>query len=305
MVKGITVLITGSHGRIGEMFLRQAPNKFHLVATAREENSLLPALCSEYISLNITDRKTVKEIIGSAQPRFIIHTAAIANVDACEEAREICWRVNVEGTEHVIAGAKKAGAKIIHISTDFVFDGTKKGVYTEEDRPNPINYYGKSKLAAENLVIASGLDYAIIRTASVVQPLSAKGTSNFALRAIDALRAGETMKVPSDELRNPAYAANLCRAVWKLIHLDRSGIFHMSGSEAATRYDYCRKIADKFGLDQNLLDPVPSSQFSTRAARPLNTVLDVKKAAQELCFDFLNVSESIAALYDDLTGTDA
>ncbi len=305
MVKGITVLITGSHGRIGEMFLRQAPNKFHIVATAREEKPLLPALCSAYAPLNITDRKMVKQVVHAAHPRFIIHTAAVANVDTCEDEREMCWRVNVEGTEHVISAAKKIGAKIIHISTDFVFDGTKKGIYIEDDRPNPINYYGKSKLAAENLIRAGAEDYAIIRTASVVQPLSVKGTSNFALRTIDKLRAGEKMRVPSDEIRNPAYAANLCRAVWKLIHLDRSGVFNMSGSEAVSRYDYCRKIAAKFGLNEANLEPLPSGQFPTRAARPLNTVLDVTKAARELCFEFFNVEESIAALYDDVTGINA
>ena len=299
-MKGPAVLITGCHGRVGSILVNQAPVKFTIVGSARERDSLLKDRLSEYIQHDITDRRLTKDLILSLKPRFIINSAAIANVDMCETERELCWRVNVEGTENIVSSAKKIGAKFIHLSTDFVFDGQKKEAYLEDDRTNPINYYGKSKLAAENLIKASGVDYAIIRTASVVNAPSIKDVSCFAVRMINAMRTGEKIPVASDELRNPAYVSNLCRGIWKLIHLDRSGVFHMSGSESITRYEFGLRLAEKFNLNAELLQPVLQETIKTTAKRPLRTVLSVEKAHTDLCFDFYDVDQCLNALKDDL-----
>lgn len=293
-------MVFGCHGKVGSILIQLSPVKFNIIGVGQDSEPLIKNADYEYIQVDITKKKPTKEVIVRYKPRFIINSAALANVDQCEVEREKCWRVNVEGTENLVAGAKAVGARFIHLSTDFIFDGTGER-YKEDDRANPVNYYGKSKLAGETVVMASGLEYAIIRTASLLHPLSLKGSSNFALRILEKLNARESCPVPVDELRSPTYIPNLVRGIWKLIQLDRSGVYHMAGREAITRYDFGVRLAHTFNVSPDFIKPVPGESLNLKAKRPLRTALIVDKAQSELCFEFYDIAQCLAAFQKDLS----
>jgi dTDP-4-dehydrorhamnose reductase len=159
------LLVVGSNGLLGqkvaELFLRASSSA---VTCASIEPAPVRTLHSvQYLALDITSRKDVRRVVAQCEPEVIVNCAAMTNVDACERERETAWKINVDGVEHLVESAQRYRSKIVHISSDYVFDGTR-GPYTENDRPEPINYYGKTKLASENLLRTAELPWVIIRT---------------------------------------------------------------------------------------------------------------------------------------------
>ena len=157
------ILVTGSNGLLGQKLvsLLQKDKQIHLIATARQA-SVLPIKKGEFLTLDITNNIDVENVISSTLPDVIINTAAMTQVDQCETERELCWTANVKSMEHLIASCTKHNIHLVHVSTDFIFDGTH-GPLTEDENPNPVNYYGESKLAAEQLLIGSSLHWSILR----------------------------------------------------------------------------------------------------------------------------------------------
>ena len=214
------------------------------------------------------------------EPDVIIHTAAVTDVDLCEKERGLAWQVNVGAVENLAYAAKIVGAKMIHLSTDYVFDG-KSGPYSEADRPNPISYYGRTKLASENLLLTSGVQSTIIRT-MVLYGLGINVKSNFALWVHNNLKDGKTIRVVDDQFGNPTFADDLAYAILKIIELERTGIYHIAGADIVSRYDFALSLADVFKFNKKLITPVKSSIFKQPAPRPLKSGLIILKAQTEL-----------------------
>ena len=211
-----------------------------------------------------------------------MHTAGRTNVDACELNKEECDRMNVYMVRQMLPVLKDIGTHLVHLSTDFVFSGRKGSLYTEQDLPDPVNYYGLSKLRSEELVEASGVPAAILRTVLVYGLVDGNDRSNVVLWVKNSLEQGREIRVVTDQLRMPTYAEDLAEACWLAIRERARGIFNVSSSELFSIYELAILVAEAFELDESLIHPVETSQLSLAAQRPLSTGLDLSKSARLL-----------------------
>jgi dTDP-4-dehydrorhamnose reductase len=274
------------------------PANVHITGIDQDEQVYIHGERFKYIRLDITDRKSVKCLIDEIAPAWIINTAAYTDVDGCETNKEICWRVNVEGVENLVKSAKKFKAKFIHISSDYIFDG-KKELYKEDDKPSPLSYYGRSKLASENIVRASGIEGAILRTSTLYDIDTLKAGKNFPLWVIQNLQKRNIIKIVTDQWGNPTLARNLASAVWRIVTLNRSGVYHTAGRDNMSRYTFARRIADIFGLDDYLIQPITTTELGQAAKRPLKIGIDISKAEAELDIIMIGVEEGLKIFKKD------
>ena len=276
------VFITGSNGLLGQKLvelLSNSPN-YLLLCTSRQPASVFSSDQLQYRQLDTTRRNDVETAVGEFEPEVIVNAAAMTNVDACETEREKAWRSNVTGVENLLHAAKLSGARLVHISTDYVFDG-KNGPYSETDRPNPICYYGRTKLASENLITTSGLPATIIRT-MVLYGIARNVKANFALWLLANLKAEKPVKVVNDQIGNPTIAEDLAYGILKVIELGRLGLYNIAGPDLVSRYDFALALAKIFGFNKKLITPVKTSTMKQPAPRPLKSGLITLKAQTDL-----------------------
>jgi dTDP-4-dehydrorhamnose reductase len=294
------ILITGSNGLLGQKLVELFShlNTFSLLLTGRQERSVFDLETLPYARADITKRPEIKKVIEEFEPDVIIHTAAVTNVDLCETDRETAWRVNVGGVEHIVQTAKLTGAKVIHCSTDYVFDG-RTGPYAESDRPNPVSYYGRTKLASENILATSGVPHAIART-MVLYGTGIGVKSNFALWLVNELRAGKPVNVVDDQVGNPTLADDLAYAILKMVELDRGGVYHVSGPDFVSRYEFALTLAKVFGLDKKLITPVKTASLKQAAVRPLRSGFVTLKTQVDLGVKLSGVEQGLIVLRNQL-----
>jgi len=296
----VKVLITGCNGLVGqklvELFARC--NFLQPILTSYHESTWYDETELPYRRMDIRSRKEVREIIDELEPEIIVNAAAIANVDMCERERAIAWQTNVGGTENLIYAAKLVGAKIIHLSTDYVFDG-KGGPYDEYARPNPINYYGKTKLAAENILKSSGVDYAIARII-FLYGAGYQTKKDFTSRILAALEMGATVRAPEDQYSNPTLADDVAYAILKIIERKKSGVYHIGGPEWINRYEFARKIAAAFGYDKRHILPVMAVSLQSEAQRPLRSGFITLKASIDLDLKTTSIEQGLMVLKSQL-----
>lgn len=239
--------------------------------------------------VDITQKERTVESITNAAPNVVVHTAAETNVDRCETERDLARRINVDGTANVAGACSKIRAKLILVSTDYVFDGNK-GNYLETDEPNPISFYGLTKLEAERIASTSPRSLTI-RTSVLYGWHPTK--LNFATWVLKGLREGQVLKVVNDHINSPTFADNLADAIRKAIEHDAQGILHVAGSERISRFGFARKVAKQFGLDGSLLSPVEMKDLNWIARRPRDSSLNVGKAEKELGIELLGVERGL------------
>jgi dTDP-4-dehydrorhamnose reductase len=292
----VRILITGSNGLLGQKLvalLRQQPG-VELVATSRGANKLASLYADlRFVPLDVTDAAQVREVLRQEQPSHLIHTAAMTNVDECELNHEACWQQNVTGTGNLVAACAELSIHLTHVSTDFIFSG-EYGPLDEAAEPGPVNFYGQSKLAAEQLVQASPGPWAIARTVLVYGVAHEYGRTNIVVWVRDSLRAGKQIKVVDDQWRTPTLAEDLAQGCWLLAKQQASGIYHLSGDEQLTPYAMALRVADYFGLDKSLIERVDSSTFTQPARRPPRTGFIIAKARRELGYVPHTLAEGIA-----------
>jgi dTDP-4-dehydrorhamnose reductase len=278
------ILITGANGLLGQdlvTLLSQIPD-YDVLATGRDATPRFNSGSCGYVPMDITDLDTVRRVFIDFTPDVVINAAAMTQVDLCETERDTCWTVNVHAVENLARLCLTHGSRLIQVSTDFVFDG-EHGPYAEKHRPAPVNFYGKSKLAAENAVRGAGLDrWAIARTALVYGTGTALPRSNIVLWVLDQLSRGESIRVVTDQWRTPTYAPDLAAGVERLVRYGKSGIFHLSGRELCSVYDFARTVAATYDLNPDLIQPTDSVRFQQTAKRPLKTGFIILKAETEL-----------------------
>lgn len=297
------ILLTGSNGLLGQKLvalLHQAPG-VALLATARGANRLAasyPTLA--FAPLDVTDAAQVQHVLAQYQPTHVIHTAALTQVDDCELNQAACWAQNVTAVAHLAAACAQQGAHLTHLSTDFIFNGTE-ALLSEEALPDPISYYGASKLAAEQVVQrTAGLRWAIARTVLVYGTTQAGGRSNLVLWVYNSLCNQQKIKVVDDQWRTPTLAEDLAQGCWLLAQQSAQGIFHLSGRELLTPYQMAQQVAATFELDASLLERVDSQLFTQPACRPPRTGFRIAKAERELGYQPHSFADGLALVKQQL-----
>jgi len=286
------IAIIGSNGLLGQnfvkalaeettaqLFLADIHSQSFIPDNNPTDNTIPSASHLAYTSVDITSRAAVKEFALQYLPEIILNCAAINDVDACEVERERAWKINVKGVEHLADGCRTVDARLIHFSSDYVFDG-KHGPYCERDKPNPICYYGKTKLASENACRMGGIRFIVVRT-SVLYGMGTGIRTNFVQWVVDALSSGKDINVVTDQTGNPTPADQLAAAVLRLIDRQREGLYHIAGPDIISRYDCALRIAEVFDLDANKIHPVTTEMLRQSAPRPLNAGLITLKAESE------------------------
>jgi len=277
------ILVTGANGLLGQKLVALLQSKgVALVATSvGPSRILLPDIT--YHQLDISDQKQVESLIEKIRPTNIINAAAMTNVDQCESDRQKCWQINVSGVAHLCQAAADYGAHLLHLSTDFIFDGAE-GPYSEEDQPNPVNYYGRSKLAAERLIQESELKWSIARTILVYGATPGISRSNIVLWVKNSLESGTSIKVVDDQFRTPTLVEDLAMGCYLIAKKTATGIYHISGEEMMSPYDIATTTARHLSLDQSLITRTDSTGFTQPARRPPKTGFIIEKAKQDLGF---------------------
>ncbi|MGA2625339.1 MAG: dTDP-4-dehydrorhamnose reductase [Bacteroidota bacterium] len=276
------VLIVGCNGLLGQKLseLFTLCGHFDVLLASQEEESVFPDEVLPYVRLDITRRQDVQKVVDELEPGVIINVAAVTDVDLCEKERELAWRVNVGGVENLAYAAKLVGASVIHLSTDYVFDG-KNGPYDESARPSPLGYYGKTKLASENVLRTSEIPYTLVRT-MILYGTGLNVKPNFALWLIKNLSEGKPVRVVDDQIGNPTLVDDLAYAILNIVELNRTGLYHIAGRDLVSRYDYALALARIFNFDKNLITPMKTSALKQLAPRPLKSGFITLKAETEL-----------------------
>lgn len=289
------ILITGSNGLLGQKLVELISTKEdQLIATAK--STLVIALPrGEFHPLDITRLEDVEYAINKTKPDVIINTAAMTQVDQCETEKEKCWLNNVTAVENLVTVCTKTNTRLIHVSTDFIFDGTH-GPLDELAVPNPLSYYGESKLAAEKIIQASDIDWAILRTVLVFGVTHDMSRSNIVLWVKKSLEEGKTINVVNDQWRTPTLAEDLAMGCYLAAKKKAKGIYNISGYEMMTPYDIAIKTSGFFGLDKSLIKQTDSTQFKQPAARPPKTGFIIDKAKKELGYQPRSFKEGLKIL---------
>jgi dTDP-4-dehydrorhamnose reductase len=294
------ILICGANGLLGQRLslMLSTQNDYEVLNTSVERTFVFDKLLFDYNQLDIINRSDVRSLISSFQPDVIFNAAAATNVDWCESNREEAWKINVTAVENLADAARKVRAKLIHVSTDYVFDG-KSGPYDEEAQPHPLGYYGRTKLASENVVRTADDSNVIIRT-MVLYGSGIGIKTNFALWIIYNLQAGKQINVVDDQIGNPTYVGDLALGMIKSFEMNRKGIFHIGGSEQISRYDFALQAAKIFNLDCSLIKRIKTSDLNQPSPRPKISGFITLKAETQLSMHFLNTIEGLTLLKHEL-----
>lgn len=295
------VLITGSNGLLGQKLVYKLRERddVELIATARGTNRLREQDGYTFLSMDIEDKASVDEVIDRTRPDHIIHTAAMTNVDACETEHKACDRANVHAVDHIVRAAERHNAHFVHISTDFIFNG-EDGPYYEDATPDPVSYYGNSKLKGEQIVQTSNLRWAILRTVLVYGVVDNASRSNIVLWAKSALEKGQPINVVNDQMRCPTLAEDLADGCILAVDRNATGIYNICGKDALNIIEIVQQVADHYGLDKRLINPVSSATLNQPAKRPPRTHMPIDKAMRGLGYRPHSFREGIAIVEEQV-----
>ena len=279
------ILITGSNGLLGqnliELFLKDE-NSYEIVGFSRGENRS-GRKEFEYLNIDITNKNLLIEKTIQINPDFIINTAAMTNVDACENDKKGCFDLNVNVVQNLTDICAEINAHLIHISTDFIFDG-EKGNYTETDEPNPLSYYGKTKLLSEEILEKSTINYTILRTILVYGLVNDMSRSNIVLWVKESLENNKEITIVDDQFRTPTYVEDLAMGCKIAIDKKATGVFNISSNQLLSIFEIAQEIADAFHLDKSLIKPISTGTLNQTASRPKSTGFDLSKTNKILEF---------------------
>ncbi|MCR8629700.1 dTDP-4-dehydrorhamnose reductase [Paenibacillus radicis (ex Xue et al. 2023)] len=255
----MNILITGAGGQLGRDLIRVLSKKHKLIAKTRKE-------------LDITNEQSVREAVLKCRPDVIVHAAAYTQVDLAESRMEEAYMVNSFGSRNIALMANEMGAKLVYVSTDYVFDGTKGAAYNELDRTNPISVYGHSKLHGEKFVQLICDKYFIVRTSW----LYGKYGSNFVTKVLANAQQHSELSMVADQFGSPTYTYDLARFIEQVIESERYGIYHASNRGMCSRYEFAEEILRIAGHSAVRLNPVTADSFPLPAARPVRSDFDDK-----------------------------
>ena len=288
------ILITGANGFLGYYLVEQLLEKdYSVIATGKGECRLpfTHGTKFQYLSMDFTDPFSIHDVFENIKPDVVIHAGAMSKPDECELDQMKAYLINVEGTVQLLINAVDLKSFFIFLSTDFVFDG-EKGMYKEEDLPGPVNYYGKTKLEAEDAVKEYEHSWAIVRTV-LVYGKNHSGHNNILKIVKEKLEKGEEYSIVDDQVRTPTYVEDLAKGIVSIIEKRATGIFHLSGKDILTPYQMAIKTAEHLKLDSTVLKKATAANFSQPAKRPLKTGFIIDKARKELGYEPVSFDEGL------------
>lgn len=297
------ILVTGSNGLLGQKLIGLLKDQINLETwgTSRGANRLPYAEGYQYFSADLTVETEVENMLAAVKPDILIHTAAMTHVDVCEGDKEGCWLSNVTAVEYLLKGCEKHHIFLLHLSTDFIFDG-QSGPYHEEDEPCPVNFYGWSKYAAEKLIQRSNVRWAIARTVLVYGIAHDMSRSNLILWVKKSLQQGKNIQVVSDQFRTPTLAEDLAKGCLLIADQEAEGIFHISGKDFLTPYEMAVETAKFYSLNTALLAETNALSFKEPAMRPPRTGFIIDKAVDQLGFQPVSFAEGLSIMSRQLDG---
>ncbi|MET3113941.1 dTDP-4-dehydrorhamnose reductase [Pedobacter sp. CG_S7] len=296
-----TILVTGSNGLLGQKITERilSNNLFHLVATSRGANRFLSQQGYIYESMDILDPLNVQAVVEKYKPDAIIHTAAMTNVDTCEDNKEMAYALNVGAVKTLLSICEAQQIQFIHLSTDFIFDGAA-GPYDELANPNPLSYYGETKVEAEELVKKALCPWVIIRTILVYGVLADMSRSNIVLWAKAALEKGEAINVVNDQWRMPTLAEDLATGCLLAVEKGAQGIYNVCGKDMMSIVELVKRVAAYWSLDTSLIREVNGDSLNQNARRPAKTGFILDKAINELGYEPHSFEEGINLLVQQI-----
>jgi len=286
------ILIIGCNGLLGQALVNYYSKKndveLHLASI---EDRFVGDNQFTYSKVDISKRNEVKKLFLDFFPDLVINSAAYTDVDGCEVNRELAWNINVNGVKHLIEGCRIVDAQLIHLSTDFIFDG-QNGPYHEDDRPNPISYYGRTKFASENEIKIGGINYLIIRT-NVLYGVQKGVKKDFVEWVVENLSQNKQINVVTDQWNNPTYVEDLVEGITIAIEKRKNGVYNIGGLEYLSRYEFAIKITEVFELNKNLINQTTTDKLNQKAKRPLRGGLIILKAQAELGYKPHTIEENL------------
>lgn len=279
------IVVTGSNGLLGQtlvnLLLKDSEN-YVVYGLSRGENRSGSDDFS-YHGIDITNFDELNHFLTTIQPDFIVNTAAMTHVDTCEDQQEACLQINVEAVKNLTKICLEIHAHLIHISTDFIFDGVK-GYYKETDLPNPISFYGKSKLKSEQIVVNAGISYSILRTILVYGKVNNLARNNIVLWVKEMLEKKKKITIVNDQFRMPTYVEDLAMACKLSIDQNAKGIFNISSNQLLSVFEIAVQVAEVFELQKELIVPISTETLNQKAPRPPKTGFNLSKTNKELGF---------------------
>ncbi len=296
-----TILVTGSNGLLGQKITERlcAGASFRLIATSKGMNRFPVSDGYEYAEMDILNPENVKEVIVRFQPDAIIHTAAMTNVDTCETEKDMAYQLNVEAVKTLLKICEEHNIQLVHLSTDFIFDGAN-GPYDEIAAPNPLSYYGMTKLGAEEIIKNSRCKWVVIRTIIVYGVVSDPSRSNIVLWAKNALEKGIPINVVDDQWRMPTLAEDLAECCLLAVEKDAYGVYNVSGKDMMRIVELVYRVADFWGLDKSIVTEVSSASLDQVARRPVRTGFILNKAMTDLGYNPHSFEEGLALVDEQL-----
>ena len=295
------ILITGSNGLLGQKLLHKLrqDSSVQLIATSKGKNRVSEKNGYTYFDLDITNNDAVAKLIASEKPQVVINTAAMTNVDLCEAEKDNCDALNVSAVQFLADACEKIEAHLIHISTDFIFDG-EDGPYKEDDEPNPLSYYGLSKLKSEHLLQAHSVKWTILRTIIVFGVGENLSKGNIVLWAKGALEKGEPLNIIDDQFRAPTLADDLADACVLAANKKAFGVFNASGKDIMSIYEIVERIAKHYGNTTENLNKISTATLNQTAGRPPKTGFVLDKSRQVLGYNPHSFEECLALIDEQL-----
>ncbi len=290
------LLITGASGLFGSKLVKTASAQGIAVYSGYVTD--VP-VCGVPVLFDVSNKEQVEQAFEFAKPDVVVHAASLTDVDKCELNREFAWKINVDGAKNIAESAAKHGTFLVYVSTDYVFSG-KKGCYKETDLPDPINYYGLTKLKAEEASLKILPNCCIARTSVIYGSTPAAGKINFALWVLNKLKSREKLRIVTDQWVYPTLNSSLADMVLDVVQQRLSGVLHLCGASRVSRYDFALALAKMFSLDASLIEPVLASSLNWSARRPMDSSLDVSKAQRLLHVKPLELTSALTSLKKEM-----
>ena len=283
-----TILITGASGQLGMSLKKIFNSKYEIISTTRNNTS-----SGSSIYLDVTNPMLFKEVVEMTNPDLVVNLAAMTSVDLCEKNPELAYSINIGGVDNLVNAFR---GPIIHVSTDYVFDG-ESGPYKEEDTTNPLNVYGLSKLESEKLLLDQSEDSLVIRS-NVLYDYSSKSRASFLNWVVDSLNQEKEISVVEDQWNNPTWTGSLAVVIDRAIDTQVTGLVHWGDGDLVSRFDFANKIADVFNLKKSLIKPILTSELNQTAKRPLKSGLTSDYAQNILNLEPPTIKECLESIVE-------
>ena len=286
------IMILGANGFTGRRILKRlAPT--HQVRACSLHPDILSEEDYQFQTLNMVDTDATDTLLKDFQPEVIINASALSVVDYCEQHPEEAYALNVSTVKHLAEYSQANSCRLIHLSTDFVFDGTASEAYKETDSPNPVNYYGKTKRWSEEAIEETCTNYAIARVEVVYGKPFPGQHGNIVHLVKSRLGNGQGIRVVSDQFRSPTWVEDIARAIESLLSEKHQGIYHICGRETLSVADIAYRTAKYFGLDTSLIQTVTTEEMNEATPRPLFSPMSTEKAFREFGYQPSKLEEGL------------